>query len=221
MKGWVYIITNRAMPDLVKVGFSTKDPELRAAELNNTGSPHPYTVEYEILVDNPHAVEQKAHKLLKHRHDGKEWFRCDAEEAILAIKQSAGVGLILENFKGSDREKVRLIEQSRAAESARHDMESIRAEYQAKLDAVLDKPKLWVYWLVAFLMSSMIFSAFMDKSNEWAGLICLVAATMIAPRARRYHRDWKKKAAPYTTIEGQMNELLSAASLKSSDLKQL
>ena len=42
MKGWVYVISNQAMPDLVKVGFSTKDPTLRASELNHTGSPHPY-----------------------------------------------------------------------------------------------------------------------------------------------------------------------------------
>lgn len=221
MKGWVYIITNRAMPDLVKVGFSTKDPELRAAELNNTGSPHPYTVEYEILVDNPHAVEKQAHKLLRHRHDGKEWFRCDAEEAIIAIKQSAGVGLILENFKGADRDKVRLIEQSRAAEAAQRNMELIRTEYQAKLDAVLNKPKLWVYWLAAFFLCSMVFSAFMAKPNDWTGLICLIAATVLAPRVRRYHQDIKKKTAPYKAIEGQMNELLSAASIKSSDFKQL
>jgi hypothetical protein len=37
MKGWVYIISNKAMPDLVKVGFSTKDPQLRAQEFDNAG----------------------------------------------------------------------------------------------------------------------------------------------------------------------------------------
>jgi hypothetical protein len=47
MKGWVYVITNLAMPGLVKVGYSRKDPELRAAELNSTGTPHPFVVEYE------------------------------------------------------------------------------------------------------------------------------------------------------------------------------
>jgi len=38
MKGWVYVITNKAMPSLVKVGFLTKDPGLRAKELGNTGT---------------------------------------------------------------------------------------------------------------------------------------------------------------------------------------
>jgi hypothetical protein len=34
MVGWVYIITNESMPGLVKVGYSSKHPEYRAAELN-------------------------------------------------------------------------------------------------------------------------------------------------------------------------------------------
>jgi hypothetical protein len=33
IRGWVYVIFNEAMPDLVKVGYSTKDPNLRAEEL--------------------------------------------------------------------------------------------------------------------------------------------------------------------------------------------
>ena len=47
MKGWVYIITNKSMPNLVKVGFSTKDPQTRADDMYSTGVPHPYVVEYE------------------------------------------------------------------------------------------------------------------------------------------------------------------------------
>ena len=65
MKGWVYIISNPAMPGLVKVGHSTKDPELRARELNNTGTPHPYTVEYEMLIEDPFRVEQQTHNALR------------------------------------------------------------------------------------------------------------------------------------------------------------
>jgi hypothetical protein len=85
MKGWVYVISNKGLPDLVKVGFSTKDPELRAKGLNHTGSPHPYLVDYESLVEEPYQVEQKTHKVLSEYREGKEWFRCSAEVAIAAI----------------------------------------------------------------------------------------------------------------------------------------
>lgn len=95
MKGWVYIITNAAMPDLVKIGYSTKDPDLRAAELNNTGSPLPYIVAYEILIRNPYQIEQKAHVLLRDYREGKEWFRCTPAIAVRYIREAAdGLGLM-------------------------------------------------------------------------------------------------------------------------------
>jgi hypothetical protein len=108
MKGWVYVITNKAMPDLVKVGYSMTDPDLRAKELNHTGSPHPYLVEYELLIDEPRQVEQKTHKLLSAKHEGKEWFRCTPEEAVVAIRQIAGDRIITETnkYKRVERTKV-------------------------------------------------------------------------------------------------------------------
>lgn len=42
MKGWVYIIVSESMPNLLKVGYSTKDPDIRAKELENTGNPCKY-----------------------------------------------------------------------------------------------------------------------------------------------------------------------------------
>lgn len=86
IRGWVYIITNKAMPGLIKVGYSTKDPQLRAGELNHTGSPHPYSVEYDVLVTNPKDIESKTHSSLSKKREGKEWFRCSVEEAIETIR---------------------------------------------------------------------------------------------------------------------------------------
>lgn len=87
MKGWVYIISNKAMPNLIKVGFSTKDPKGRALELG-TGSPYGYVVEYEVLVENPAAIEKKVHQTLAFVQAGKEWFSCSIEIAIKAIKRA-------------------------------------------------------------------------------------------------------------------------------------
>jgi hypothetical protein len=90
MKGWVYVISNKAMPGLVKIGFTKKDPEIRAKELNHTGTPHPYLVDYELLIEEPHQVEQKAHALLTEKHEKKEWFRCTPEDAVAALKEIGG-----------------------------------------------------------------------------------------------------------------------------------
>ncbi len=99
MKGWVYIISNRAMPGILKIGYSTKDPKLRADELNHTGSPHPYVVEYEMLIEEPYQIEQRIHKMLSAAKEGKEWFRCSVKEAIAAIKEIAATSFIYEQCR--------------------------------------------------------------------------------------------------------------------------
>lgn len=86
------------MPGIVKIGYSTKDPKLRAEELNHTGSPQPYIVEYEMLIEEPFQIEQKIHKLLDSKHEGKEWFRCSVEYAVSAIKKFTASSIIYENF---------------------------------------------------------------------------------------------------------------------------
>ena len=89
IRGWVYVIVNKAMPDLVKIGFSTKDPILRARELDNTGAPHPYEVIYDALVDSPRDIEQSVHRTLDASREGREWFRCSHQLAIHTIKSTA------------------------------------------------------------------------------------------------------------------------------------
>jgi T5orf172 domain len=89
IRGWVYVITNSSLPDLVKIGFSTKDPRLRARKLKNTGVPAPYIVERDFLVVSPYEVEQRAHEILEGKREGKEWFRCSVGEACAIIKRIA------------------------------------------------------------------------------------------------------------------------------------
>jgi len=86
--GWVYVITNPAMPDLLKVGFSMKHPSLRADELYHTNNPHTFTVQYEVLVQNPSTLESLVHAELKSCNEGKEWFRCKISDAISAIRKT-------------------------------------------------------------------------------------------------------------------------------------
>jgi T5orf172 domain len=43
-KGFVYILSNTSMPNIVKIGYSTKKPHDRAKELYTTGVPTPFNV---------------------------------------------------------------------------------------------------------------------------------------------------------------------------------
>ncbi|WP_408602562.1 GIY-YIG nuclease family protein [Paraburkholderia guartelaensis] len=97
IRGWVYVITNKAMPDLVKIGYSIKDPALRAKELASTGVPEPYKVQYDILVLQPREVEQRVHVALAELKAGKEWFKCTVSHAIGTIVRIAGSDALLEH----------------------------------------------------------------------------------------------------------------------------
>ena len=105
MKGWVYVITNKGLIDLVKVGFTTKVPDYRAEDLSKAGHPYPCVVEYEVLINEPRQIEQKVHKALAEKWESKEWFRCSIEEAIAAIKQVVGENIIFETNYYLERNK--------------------------------------------------------------------------------------------------------------------
>ncbi len=97
IRGWVYIIDNEAMPNILKIGYSTKDPILRARELAGTATPHHFRVVFDVLVEEPRIVEQAAHVILASKREGKEWFRCSQGEAIAAIRACAKTILLERN----------------------------------------------------------------------------------------------------------------------------
>lgn len=87
VRGWVYVLTNPGLPGLVKVGFSTKDPTLRVAELSGTAHPHPFELQFDVLVRNPREVEQRVHKELASYKEAKEFFRVRVNEAVESIER--------------------------------------------------------------------------------------------------------------------------------------
>lgn len=86
MRGHLYILSNRAMPNLLKVGYTTRTVEERIRELSTTGVPGIFVAEFYCEVDNAPALEKAVHsKLSRHRYD-KEFFRCNVELAVRAAK---------------------------------------------------------------------------------------------------------------------------------------
>ena len=81
--GIVYIISNPAMPGLVKVG-KTINLEDRLKSLYSSGVPMPFRCVYAKEVDNYSEVERKLHKgLNSHRENSnREFFRIPEEEVI-------------------------------------------------------------------------------------------------------------------------------------------
>lgn len=87
--GSVYVMTNISMPGLVKIGRTSRDAEIRACELWQTGVPTPFDVYASISTFNCIQLEAYAHgSLQKHRvNRSREFFRIDPDDAVKAIKE--------------------------------------------------------------------------------------------------------------------------------------
>lgn len=87
-KGFVYVLSNAALSGLVKIGFTTKVPTLRAAELASTGIPAPFVVEYYCLCEGADKIERLVHNSLANKRysNDREFFSVTIEEAIKNIE---------------------------------------------------------------------------------------------------------------------------------------
>ncbi len=86
IRGWVYIITNEAWPEWVKVGMAD-DPEKRLSGYQ-TGAPlRDYAIFGAYEVNDRRAAEKAAHDILKGDYSKKgEWFKCNPAVADMMIR---------------------------------------------------------------------------------------------------------------------------------------
>lgn len=92
MRGYVYILSNRAMPGLVKIGFTTRTLHERIGELSSTGVPARFELEFYCEVDQAAYFERETHRKLRHYRFEKEFFKCTIANAVEAVKHVASNG---------------------------------------------------------------------------------------------------------------------------------
>jgi hypothetical protein len=88
--GTLYILVNASMPNLVKIGKTTKSAVERAKELSSgTGVATPFHVAYELAVSDCDVAERLLHeRLASHRiSSDREFFAIDVREAIERLRQ--------------------------------------------------------------------------------------------------------------------------------------
>ncbi len=93
MSGTVYILTNKAMPGLVKIGRTTADdPQVRMDQLYNTSVPVPFNCVLAVRVGDPAKVERNLHKTFgpNRFNPGREFFEIETEQAVAALSLVEG-----------------------------------------------------------------------------------------------------------------------------------
>ncbi len=117
---FVYVLSNEAMPELVKIGVtSADDPKTRVDQLYGTGVPLPFTVEFAGRVADASEVERALHTAFRDKriNPKREFFRVDPDQVIkilLLLHPEDITGEILQLVSQSTS-----IEERRAAEVAR------------------------------------------------------------------------------------------------------
>lgn len=117
--GWIYVLSNEAMPGLVKIGQSAADPEFRAAELHTTGVPRPFRIEYKGLFEDFISLERAVHFALSDRreHHSREFFRTSVQIAVEKIREAAQSPVCFEVWSGPKL----------ASETSKRDLDGIGA----------------------------------------------------------------------------------------------
>lgn len=88
-EGIVYVLSNEAMPGLVKIGLTTRsDLQSRMDELYNTSVPVPFSCEYACKVKDCQMVESALHQAFStdRINTSREFFRTSPERIIPILK---------------------------------------------------------------------------------------------------------------------------------------
>jgi hypothetical protein len=83
--GYVYVLSNPAMPNLLKIGYTDREVDERVEELSSTGVPVPFEVEAIFGSPNAYEDEQAIHAMLaQHRlANNREFFSINIKDAVL------------------------------------------------------------------------------------------------------------------------------------------
>lgn len=88
---WIYVASNPSFPGFIKVGWTRNNPYTRLKELDTTGVPEPFALEYVACLSNAGELEKRVHECLDfcRVRKNREFFNIDVGDAVLKIKSVA------------------------------------------------------------------------------------------------------------------------------------
>lgn len=86
-RGYIYVLVNPCIPNLVKIGRSKNGGQARANNIYQTGVPAPFSVHFEMIFEDAIAAESLIHsRLSEHRYSkSREFFQISPQEAATKI----------------------------------------------------------------------------------------------------------------------------------------
>lgn len=110
MKGYIYFLSNPAMPSIIKIGHTTQEVEVRVRQLNSTGVPTPFILEACFNATDSMKAEQAIHQRLNSRRytNDREFFTGSVKEILsecfdIILKYSASETMVSNVFGCLDK----------------------------------------------------------------------------------------------------------------------
>lgn len=93
LQGWVYVMSNQSMPDILKIGVTKRTVEERRRNLSSsTGVPIPFDIEYECEVEDCYRVEKAIKTIFApYRINPKKEFYKVSVTQVIALLQLVGI----------------------------------------------------------------------------------------------------------------------------------
>ncbi len=120
----VYVMTNEAMPGIIKIGY-TDNVENRIKSLEGTALPLPFECHYAARVENAKAIESTLHSLFSEYRirQNREFFRLSPEKVVTALRLTPHQDVTPRVGVFEDAEEQRAVTETRA----RRDRINLRA----------------------------------------------------------------------------------------------
>jgi len=105
-EGYVYCFSNPEYPTLLKVGRTGKTPKERAKDLETTGVPAPFKIEFAKKVKNIETAEKNIHRALEvfeeRPYPNREFFRTTLDKVRILFDMVEGEYLVENNVLPSN-----------------------------------------------------------------------------------------------------------------------
>jgi len=106
--GFVYVLSNPSMPNILKIGSTERSVKERVLELSaTTGVPTPFQIEYSLLTENPKDLEFAIHaELDEYRVNGNREFFNVPLEVVLDRLASFRAEKLLSEIQQWDNDRI-------------------------------------------------------------------------------------------------------------------
>ncbi len=196
--GYLYVMSNPSFKNnLLKIGKSDHDPYKRKKELETTGVPDSFFVEYFVRFDNHHELERQVHRILSSNRTKKsrEFFSITVPQAISVVRGFLKGKQYKEYvFYRDPAEVERETQQREKTEkiedflySTKRSMNTIVQEERSRMEQGQDHFDFWFCSVGPFIVLIIPFSAFQEAI--WPIFLYGIATMWCYSRHIQEHKD--------------------------------